>query len=185
MLKLAFVKELSYPYDMQRTSFSDFACSVAKTLDVVGEWWTPLILRDVFLGVTKFDLIQQDLGIPRKVLSERLSVLVDHGVLSRHAYRDGRTRYEYQLTEKGNDFITALIAMMNWGDRWLAGPNGAPLQVLHAGCGGTVKAQLVCDNCGKGVAHEDLQTQAGPGAREARGTAVVSRKAILSLIDAD
>lgn len=170
---------------MQRTSFSDFACSVAKTLDVVGEWWTPLILRDVFLGVTKFDLIQQDLGIPRKVLAERLSVLVDNGVLSRHAYRDGRTRHEYHLTEKGNDFITALIAMMNWGDRWLSGANGAPLHVLHSGCGGRVRAQLLCETCGTAVSHEDLQTEAGPGAREARGTAVVSGKAIRSLIDVD
>jgi DNA-binding HxlR family transcriptional regulator len=160
---------------MQRTSFSDFACSVAKTLDVVGEWWTPLILRDVFLGVTKFDLIQQDLGIPRKVLAERLSVLVDNDVLSRHAYRDGRTRYEYQLTDKGNDFITALIAMMNWGDRWLSEPNGPPLRVLHSGCGGKVEAQLVCQGCGECVENHNLRTQAGPGARDTRGTAVVSR----------
>ncbi len=170
---------------MQRTSFSDFACSVAKTLDVVGEWWTPLILRDVFLGVTKFDLIQQDLGIPRKVLAERLSVLVDNGVLSRHAYRDGRTRHEYHLTEKGNDFITALIAMMNWGDRWLSEPNGPPLQVLHSGCGGKVEAQLVCRSCGERVAHNDLRTVSGPGARDTKGTAVVSGKASHSMIDVD
>jgi DNA-binding HxlR family transcriptional regulator len=177
--KLAFVKELSYLVPMQRTSFSDFACSVAKTLDVVGEWWTPLILRDVFLGVTKFDLIQQDLGIPRKVLAERLTVLVDNDVLSRHAYRDGRTRYEYQLTDKGNDFITALIAMMNWGDRWLSEPNGPPLQVLHSRCGGKVEAQLVCCNCGKTVAHDGLHTESGSGARATRGTAIVSRRARL------
>jgi DNA-binding HxlR family transcriptional regulator len=177
--KLAFVKELSYLGPMQRTSFSDFACSVAKTLDVVGEWWTPLILRDVFLGVTKFDLIQQDLGIPRKVLAERLSVLIDNDVLSRHAYRDGRTRYEYQLTDKGNDFITALIAMMNWGDRWLSEPNGPPLHVLHSGCGGAVEAQLVCLNCGDTVVHDGLHTESGAGARATRGTAIVSRRARL------
>jgi DNA-binding HxlR family transcriptional regulator len=160
---------------MQRTSFSDFACSVAKTMDVVGEWWTPLILRDIFLGVRRFDLIQMDLGIPRKVLAERLAALVDHGILSRHAYRDGRTRHEYRLTEAGNDFITSIVSMMNWGDRWLSKPDGAPLRVLHKACGGMVEAQLICRKCGEHLSQEGLHTEAGPGARPIRGTALVAR----------
>ncbi len=160
---------------MQRTSFSDFACSVARTLDVVGEWWSPLILRDAFLGVTRFDNIQKDLGIPRKVLAERLATLVEHGVLERTPYRDGRVRYEYHLTEKGRDFLTALIALMNWGDRWLTGPKGVPLNVTHSGCGGNVEAHMICKCCGEAVANDVIEGQAGPGARIGKGTAVLGR----------
>jgi DNA-binding HxlR family transcriptional regulator len=161
---------------MQRTSFSDFACSVARTLDVVGEWWSPLILRDVFLGVTRFDKIQEDLGIPRKVLSQRLATLVEHGVLAKIPYRDGgRTRYGYHLTEKGRDFLTALIALMNWGDRWLAGAEGAPVRVVHNGCGGDVVAQLECRRCGSMVTNGDIHGEAGPGNKIGKGTAFLGR----------
>jgi DNA-binding HxlR family transcriptional regulator len=160
---------------MQRTPFSEFACSVARTLDVVGEWWSPLILRDVFLGVTRFDKIQEDLGIPRKVLAERLATLVAHGVLARIPYRDGRVRYEYHLTEKGRDFLTALVALMNWGDRWLAGPEGVPVRVVHNGCGGDVVAHLSCQLCGMEVANGDVHGEAGPGNKIGKGTAFLGR----------
>jgi DNA-binding HxlR family transcriptional regulator len=160
---------------MQRTSFSDFACSVARTLDVVGEWWSPLILRDVFLGVTRFDKIQEDLGIPRKVLAERLATLVEHGVLERTPYRDGRIRHEYHLTEKGQDFLTSLIALMNWGDRWLAGPEGLPVKTRHRECGGDVHAHLICGCCGESVANDAIHCEAGPGARASKGTAILGR----------
>lgn len=160
---------------MQRTLFSDFACSVARTLDVVGEWWTPLILRDVFLGLHRFDLIQTDLGIPRKVLTERLSTLIANGVLEKRPYRDGRVRYEYHLTERGRDLAPTLIALMDWGDRWLSEGAGAPLEVKHRGCGGSVKARLVCDCCQNSVTDDDLTYAPGPAARMAKGTAVVAR----------
>ena len=160
---------------MQRTGFSDFACSVARTLDVVGEWWTPLILRDVFLGVMRFDAIQEDLGIPRKVLAERLATLVEHEVLEKVPYRDGRRRYEYHLTERGRDFITAIIAMMDWGDRWKSTEAGPPVKVRHKNCGGKIEAQLVCKRCGSHTAPDELVPLPGGGARAIRGTAVVAR----------
>jgi DNA-binding HxlR family transcriptional regulator len=160
---------------MQRTSFSDFACSIARTLDVVGEWWSPLILRDVFLGVTRFDKIQEDLGIPRKVLAERLTTLVEQGVLDRMPYRDGRLRHEYHLTAKGRDFLTSLIALMNWGDRWMAGPEGVPVRAMHNGCGGDVQAQLVCTCCGMAVSNDAVHGQSGPGAKIGKGTAFLGR----------
>jgi DNA-binding HxlR family transcriptional regulator len=160
---------------MQRTTLSDFACSVARSLDEVGEWWTPLILRDVFLGVSRFDLIQEDLGIPRKVLSERLGRLVENGVLERRPYQEGRTRYAYYMTVKGNDFLTTLIALMNWGDKWLSKDEGPPLVVSHDGCGGQVVAKLVCATCGAGVDHDGVHSTIGPGARNRRGTLVVGR----------
>lgn len=160
---------------MQRTSFSEFACSVARTLDVVGEWWSPLILRDVFLGVTRFERIQEDLGIPRKVLAERLATMVEHGVLERTPYQDGRTRYEYQLTDKGRDFLTALIALMNWGDRWLSGNEGPPVHVIHDGCGGMVETTLTCKCCGMTLRSGEVHGESGPGARLAKGTAFLGR----------
>lgn len=160
---------------MQRTSFSEFACSVARTLDVVGEWWSPLILRDVFLGVTRFEQIQEDLGIPRKVLAERLATMVAQGVLEQTPYRNGRTRYEYHLTDKGRDFLTALIALMNWGDRWLSSDGGAPIRVIHTNCGGEVETRLICKCCGKTLNSQDVRGTPGPGVRATKGTAFLGR----------
>lgn len=159
---------------MDRTSFSEFACSAARTLDIAGEWWTPLILRDVFLGLKRFDAIQEDLGIPRKVLAARLARLVEHAVLVRLPYKDGRTRYEYDLTDKGRDFVTVLVALMNWGDVWAA-PDGPPLRITHAGCGGRVKAELICNKCRVSLDAKQLRLRPGPGARARRGTALVAR----------
>ena len=108
---------------MQRTSFREMACSIARTLDVIGEPWSPLILRDVWVGMNRFDEIQADLGISRKVLTERLNHLVEHGVLERRPY-DRRPRYEYHLTAKGTELVDVLMVMAGWGDRWLAGEPG-------------------------------------------------------------
>src|SRR5579875_3460570 len=111
---------------MQRTNFGEMKCSIARTLDVIGEPWSPLILRDVWVGFTRFDQIQADLGISRKVLTERLNHLVDNGVLHRTPY-DERPRYEYRLTEKGIELVDLLMVMVGWGDRWLAAEAGPPV----------------------------------------------------------
>src|SRR6201992_4428814 len=103
---------------MQRTNFSDMACSIARTPDVIGEPCSPLILRDVFAGFTRFEQIRADLGISRKVLTERLNHLVEEGVLERRPY-DRRPRYEYVLTEKGAELVDLLMVMTGWGDKWL------------------------------------------------------------------
>ena len=96
-------------------------CSIAGTLEIIGDRWTILILRDAFRGVRRFDEIQQDLGIARNILTERLTKLVDHGVLEKRQYQDRPARYEYRLTPKGVDLSPALVALMRWGDKHLAG----------------------------------------------------------------
>src|SRR5258708_16144673 len=101
---------------MQRTNFGEMACSIARTLDVIGEPWTPLILRDVWVGFTRFEQIKADLGISRKVLTERLNHLVGRGVPERRPY-DRRPRHEYVLTEKGTDLVARRMVMVAWGDK--------------------------------------------------------------------
>lgn len=122
-------------------------CSVAATLAVVGEQWALLALREVALGVRRFDAIQAATGAPRAVLSRRLRTLVDAGVLERTDYREpgSRRRQEYRLTEAGRELQPVLTALMQWGDKHLAGAEGPPLAVTHSGCGAPVRAKLVCD----------------------------------------
>jgi DNA-binding HxlR family transcriptional regulator len=123
------------------------ACSVARTLDVVGERWSLLVLRELFLGVRRFESIRAATGAPRAVLADRLRALVDAGILTRREYRDegARTRHEYRLTEAGRDLQPALTALMQWGDKHRPMPGGPPLVVSHAACGAPVRARLVCD----------------------------------------
>lgn len=121
-------------------------CSVAKSLEVVGERWSLLVLREVFLGVRRFDRIRAATGAPRAVLVRRLDALVEHGVLRRDDYRDegARTRQEYRLTEAGRELQPVMTALMQWGDRHLADPVDPPLRLLHDGCGEPVRAELRC-----------------------------------------
>jgi DNA-binding HxlR family transcriptional regulator len=113
---------------VRRASFEQFNCSVAQTLEVVGDWWSLLIVRDVFFGVTRFDDIQRRLGIARNTLTDRLDWLCRHGVLTREPCGDSGKRFEYQLTDKGRDLQPVLLAMMAWGDKWGATATHPPLQ---------------------------------------------------------
>jgi DNA-binding HxlR family transcriptional regulator len=123
-------------------------CSVARTLDVIGERWSLLVLREVFLGVRRFESIRHATGAPRAVLAERLRSLVDAGVLVRREYREegARTRHEYRPTDAGRELQPALTALMQWGDKHLPVPGGPPLILEHAECGGSVRAHLVCEH---------------------------------------
>ncbi|MFF2408485.1 winged helix-turn-helix transcriptional regulator [Streptomyces sp. NPDC058092] len=105
----------------QRTSLADADCAIAQALDVVGDWWTLLIVRDTARGVHRFDALQEELGVSRKVLTERLRLLVDAGVLSREPYQDRPPRYEYRLTRRGRALLPVLIALQDWGDSWVMG----------------------------------------------------------------
>jgi DNA-binding HxlR family transcriptional regulator len=147
---------------MQRTNFGEMACSIARTLDVIGEPWSPLILRDVWVGLSRFDQLQNDLGISRKVLTERLNHLVDEGVLERRPY-DSRPRYEYVLTEQGAELVDLLMVMAGWGDRWRAGEAGPPVLYRHHACGQISKVDLRCDHCGEPMHARDVDTLPGPG----------------------
>src|SRR5262249_4284749 len=133
---------------MQRTSFGGMACSIARTLDVIGEPWSPLVLRDVFAGFTRFEQIQADLGISRKALTERLDHLVECGVLERRPYARAR-RYEYGLTERGAELGDLLMVRVGWGDGGLAGEAGPPVLYRHHACGEVSSAELCCAHCGE------------------------------------
>ena len=148
---------------MQRTDFGEMTCSIARTLDVIGEPWSPLVLRDVWAGFTRFEQIQADLGISRKVLTERLNYLVQRGVLERRPY-DGRPRYEYVLTEKGAELVQLLMLMAAWGDKWLAGKAGPPVVYRHRACGEISRAGLQCSHCGGWMRAGDVELLPGPGA---------------------
>jgi len=152
---------------MQRTNYGDMACSIARTLDVIGEPWSPLVLRDVYVGFTRFEQIQADLGISRKVLTERLNHLVERGVLERRPY-DRRPRHEYVLTEKGTELVQLLMVMVAWGDRWLAGEAGPPVLYRHHACGEVSAVELRCAHCGEPMRPGDIDVLPGPGAQPAR-----------------
>jgi DNA-binding HxlR family transcriptional regulator len=147
---------------VQRTSFRDMNCSVAQCLEVVGEWWSMLIIRDAFLGVSRFEEFHERLGISRNVLNDRLAHLVDAGVLERALYSEHPPRFDYRLTDKGRDLWPVLTAMRQWGDRWEA-PNGAPLELVHKGCGHVAQVVGTCSECGERVSVRDVRAVAGPG----------------------
>jgi DNA-binding HxlR family transcriptional regulator len=147
---------------MARVSLDKMNCSIARTLDVIGDAWTPLILRDIAFGITRFDAIQRDLGISRKVLSERLSSLVEHGVLQRAPYQDKPARYDYYPTEKGADLAFVLLAMQAWGDRWIFGEDGPPILFRHESCGAIVAPVTSCSSCGERLEVADVTPLPGP-----------------------
>ncbi|MBL7498957.1 helix-turn-helix transcriptional regulator [Frankia sp. CNm7] len=148
---------------MQRTQFGDLVCSIARTLDLIGEPWSPLILRDVMVGIRRFDQIQADLGISRKVLTERLKWLVERGVLARREYSARPPRHEYVLTDQGVDLCDVLIAMARFGDRWLAGPAGPPVLYRHRPCGHVAPADLYCAHCDQPIRADAIDVLPGPG----------------------
>jgi len=138
-------------------------CSILRPLALLGDRWTLVILRQAFAGVRRFDDLQSSLGLSRPVLADRLRRLVEAGVLDRCAYRDDRrTRHEYRLTAKGLDLYPVLMALRDWGDRYLA-PDGPFIEYRHRGCGGQTHTHLLCDDCGAAVSAADIDVRPGPG----------------------
>lgn len=152
---------------MDRDGLPFDQCSVARTLEVVGERWSLLVLREAFYGVRRFTDFQRNLGAPRNVLTTRLQTLVDAGVLRRVPYREegSRERHEYRLTAAGRDLLPAVVALMQWGDEHLAGETGAPVVVRHRACGNPVSAVLTCAGGHAGLTAFDTEPVLGPGAR--------------------
>jgi DNA-binding HxlR family transcriptional regulator len=144
--------------------YPDQVCSIARSLEVVGERWTLLILRDAVLGMQRFEEFQRSLGIASNVLTNRLKRLCDEGVLERLPDEQRPGRPKYALTDKGRELAPALIVLMKWGDRHYPTPGGPPRLTLHAGCGGNFGADFRCDRCGKQLAPGELQLPPGPGA---------------------
>ena len=139
-------------------------CSIAKSLELIGERWTMLIVREVFLGNRRFDEIATRLNIARNVLTARLTRLVDEGVLTKVRYQERPERFEYRLTEKGIDLWPVIVSLLQFGDRYYA-PDGPPVVLTHEECGGHVDAHRICDTCGKRLTARDVVGRAGPGAR--------------------
>jgi DNA-binding HxlR family transcriptional regulator len=148
---------------MQRTQFGEMACSIARTADVIGEPWSPLIVRNIFIGITRFEQLQQSLGISRKVLAERLRWLTENGVLARREYSARPPRHEYVLTDKGLELFDVLMVMVRWGDKWLAGEAGPPVLYRHHACGQVSHVDLHCSACGEPMHATDIDVLPGPG----------------------
>jgi DNA-binding HxlR family transcriptional regulator len=145
-------------------SYPGQVCSIARALEVVGERWTLLILRDAVLGLQRFEEFQASLGIASNVLTSRLRLLCDEGVLERRPDPDRPGRPKYVLTAMGREVAPALITLMRWGDHHYPNPGGPPRLALHAACGGTVGADLRCERCGRYVGPGEIALEAGPGA---------------------
>jgi DNA-binding HxlR family transcriptional regulator len=152
---------------MKRTPLSNQPCSIARTLDVAGEWWTPLILRDVAYGVRRFAALQEDLGISANVLSDRLETLLAEGILERRVYQQRPQRHEYRLTDKGSELVPALLALMQWGDRWTWPGGRGPVSVVHEDCGHDVQVVVRGPACERALAAGELRAKARGGVVDA------------------
>jgi len=140
------------------------ACSIAKSLEVIGERWSLLIVRDVLLGVRRFDELQSNLGIARNVLQSRLTRLAERGVLEKRLYQQRPARYEYFLTDKGLDLWPTIVALLQWGDKYELHAAGPPVLLEHKQCGGAVDEHRICEACGARLSARDVLAKPGPGA---------------------
>jgi DNA-binding HxlR family transcriptional regulator len=161
---------------MQKTSFAKMRCSLARGLDLIGDWWSPLIIRDLFLNVTRFDELVEDLGISRNLLATRLKSLADNGIVERRAYQQRPARHEYRLTRAGIDLVPVILALSDWGDRWARPKEGSPILFIHTVCGHQFSPNVVCSECGTTLTADAVKAVPGPGGAAVAGTRVVARR---------
>jgi DNA-binding HxlR family transcriptional regulator len=140
-----------------RTNFDAIDCSIARTMAILGQPWTPLVLRDLFIGVTRFDQICAHLGVSRKVLTRRLNHLVAADLVAKSAYSIRPARYDYLLTDKGWDLCDVLLAVTAWGDRWTTGPDGPPAALRHRACSHPTSAVVSCGHCLQSLHAADVE----------------------------
>jgi DNA-binding HxlR family transcriptional regulator len=164
---------MDYSDRMPKPSFADIACSIARSVYVVGERWTPLILRDLFVGMSRFEDIRRDLGIASNVLAARLSSLERHNIVERRQYQSSPARHEYQLTARGLELYPVIVALIAWGDKWLS--NAPPVLTVHHDCGQATTAKTVCAQCGGELTVANTAAVVGPGAHPGPGTAVIGQ----------
>ncbi|BCJ47922.1 HxlR family transcriptional regulator [Actinoplanes ianthinogenes] len=157
---------------MTRTRLTDVACSIARATDLFADAWTALIMRDVLVGITRFDDLAEDLPISRKVLTQRLNRLVEEDVLARERYQDHPPREHYVPTEKGRELFPVLLALMNWGDRWYS-QDGPPVRLHHRDCGQDTTAVTTCAHCQEPLTAGNTTQLPGPGGRLGPGTTVI------------
>jgi DNA-binding HxlR family transcriptional regulator len=145
-------------------AFAKQNCSIARTLAFLGERWTVLILRELFVGRRRFDQIQAELGVATNILSERLSTLVNEGIVERRRYSEHPERYEYRLTEKGRDLQPIMLELMKWGARHKPLGGGPMRVIVHTECGHEVEPVQVCSHCGGELDNDNVRAPLGPGA---------------------
>lgn len=148
---------------MSGQDLSRWPCSVARALAVTGDQWTPLIMRDAFYGLTRFDQFQHSLGVSRNVLTRRLNDIVGAGLLERRQYQDRPVRHDYIVTDMGRDYWKVIAAMAAWSDTWLSGDDGPPVVLHHDTCGHATATQLVCEHCRAELELADVSASLGPG----------------------
>lgn len=149
-------------------TYEDQVCSIARGLEVIGDRWTLLVVRDAFLGLRRFQEFEESLGVPKKVLTERLTRLVEEGILERRRYQERPERFEYVLTDKGRGLWRVLAHLMMWGDEHYAGENGPPRILRHRECGGRLDYSLRCKKCGAEIKDgREVNVAPGPGLRAA------------------
>ncbi|MGW6874868.1 winged helix-turn-helix transcriptional regulator [Streptomyces xanthophaeus] len=159
---------------MTRTPLSAVACSIARATDLFGDAWTALIMRDVLLGIRRFDELAEDLGLSRKVLAARLARLVEEGVLTRERYQASPPREEYVATQKGRELYPVLLTLMAWGDKWYAEPEGPPARIRHDVCGHIATPVVACDACREPLTPATTTQLPGPGGRVEPGTLLLA-----------
>jgi DNA-binding HxlR family transcriptional regulator len=147
-------------------AFAEQNCSIARPLSFLGERWAVLVLREITLERRRFDQIQESLGVASNVLSQRLATLVEEGIVERRRYREHPERFEYRLTQKGLDLEPVLLALLRWGDRYTAGPEGPPLETVHDDCGAAFHMVPTCSQCGEELDPRHIHIRPGPGADE-------------------
>jgi DNA-binding HxlR family transcriptional regulator len=155
---------------MRRTSFEDWNCSIARATDILGDWWTPLVLREAFYGTRRFDDFVERLGIGRNILTERLRRLTEEEILNKVAYQERPARYEYRLTDKGRALFGVIAALHRWGNDWLASKDGPPNELVDKRTGKVVKPIVVDEATGEPLDPRQLLVRPGPGFREAAPT---------------
>jgi DNA-binding HxlR family transcriptional regulator len=160
---------------VDRNRFAAMHCSIARTAGVVGDPWTLLVLRDLFLGINRYEELRRDLGIATNMLADRLDRLVSDGLVERRRYEQRPPRDEFLLTARGRDLFTVALTVMAWGDRHEA-PDGPPMRLRHDGCGHPATPRVTCDHCGGELRLDNVTVLPGPGGRDAPGTTVVAER---------
>jgi DNA-binding HxlR family transcriptional regulator len=153
---------------MRWRDIGEQTCSIARTLSVIGDRWTMLILREAFLRTRRFEEFQAHLGATRHVLADRLQKLVEHGIFERAQYQERPPRYEYKLTDKGRDLYPVIVSLVGWGDKWMAGDDGPPIELVHKACGHQMIPVHACPQCGAAVTARDIAARPGPALRGTR-----------------
>lgn len=148
---------------MKWQDVGEMRCPIARSLSVIGDRWTVLILRNAFMRMRRFDDFRSSLGLPKHILSQRLKKLVEADVMTREPYQASPVRYEYRLTEKGRELYPVILSLSGWGDKWMDGGQGKVLFYTHTDCGHQFTPVMACSGCGGHVHARNVMVSPGPG----------------------